>query len=147
MEPPPQESYPHHHQKNGEQETESHLLERARLGCYSSSSLKNFPPEWMTIAFSKQGDEYRVRANFRSGMEFLVQDVRREQPVGPFDIIFCRHLAFTYFDESLQLDVLRAILSRLGPNGVLVTGKQEPLSSEATCLEPYAAHSGVYRRI
>jgi chemotaxis protein methyltransferase CheR len=128
-------------------DADPHLLERARLGCYPSSSLKDFPPEWITIAFSKLGDEYRVRENFRSGIECLLQDIRQEQPAGPFDIILCRHLVFTYFDESLQLDILRTILSRLGPNGILVTGKQEPLHSEATCLEPYAPHSGVYRRI
>ena len=105
-------------------------LSGARLGCYPSSSLKDFPREWVTIAFDRLGDEHRVRTEFRCGMEFLLQDIRQEQPVGPFDIVFCRHLVFTYFDESLQLDILSTILSRLGPNGVLVTGKQEPLRSK-----------------
>lgn len=127
-------------------DVDPHLLERARRGCYCGSSLKDFPPQWMAAAFSQVGDEYRVRDNFRGGMDLLLQDIRREQPAGPFDIVFCRHLAFTYFDESLQLDVLRTILTRLRPSGVLVIGKQEPLPAGATCLEPYSPRTGIYRR-
>ena len=100
----------------------------------------------MTIGLSQSGDEFRVRDEFRNGIEFTIQDIRHEQPAGPFDIIFCRHLTFTYFDEPLQLDVLQEILTRLQPHGLLVIGKQEPLPTGADYLEPYAPHSGVYRR-
>ena len=123
------------------------MLERARRGCYQLSSLKEVPREWMTVALAKSGDEFTVNASFRVGIEFVHQDIRQEQPAGPFDLISCRHLVFTYFAEPLQEQVLAQILTRLRPDGILVTGKQESLPAAAgDDLELVEPHSGIYCR-
>ena len=44
------------------------------------------------------------------------------------------------------MEVMRAMLDRLRPTGVLVTGKQESLPSLIELLEPFAPHSGIYRQ-
>ncbi len=122
------------------------LLRRAHRGCYRLSSVKDFPKEWMTFAFNRSGEEFNVRDLFRGEVEFLRQDIRREQPAGPFDLISCRHLVFTYFDEKLQKDILRQMMARLRPDGILVIGKQEtlppPMNYNLRLVQP---HSGIYR--
>ncbi len=127
-------------------DAEPNMLDRARRGRYQHSNVKDFPNEWMTVAFSKSGEEFSVNARFRDGIELLLQDIRREQPAGPFDVILCRHLVFTYFDEQLQAGVLNQMTDRLRRDGILVIGKQEALPRARNCdlriLEP---HSGIYR--
>lgn len=127
-------------------DADPHMLQRARIGRYPRSSLKDLPRQWLLRAFQECHDEFRVRDEFRSGAEFILQDIRRERPEQVFDIIFCRHLVFTYFDESLQTEILEQLLHRLRAGGVLVTGKQESLPADARGLEPHAAHLGVYWR-
>ena len=48
-------------------------------------------------------------------------------PAGPFDLVLCRNLAFTYFDEEGQRKVLRGIDERLVEGGYLVLGAYESL--------------------
>ena len=123
------------------------LIQRAHGGCYAGSSVKDLPIEWMKLAFSRAEEEFCVRDLFRGGIEFLIQDIRREQPAGPFDLISCRHLVFTYFEEQLQGEVLRQMMARLRPDGVLLIGKQEVLPPSANCdLRIIEPHSGMYRR-
>ncbi len=123
------------------------MLDRARLGCYQPSSLKDLPKQWLAAAFDHRSGALCVRDEYRAGVEFLLQDIRREMPDGPFHLILCRHVAFTYFDESVQRRVLADLVERLVPGGVLVTGKQEPLPPGADGLAEWGTHMGIYRRI
>lgn len=68
-----------------------------------------------------------ARATYDRDIEFLVQDIRREMPDGPFDLILCRNLVFTYFDEALQRELLDRIRERLEPGGYLAVGRKEVL--------------------
>ncbi len=122
-----------------------HMLARARDGRYPSSSLKDFPPAWREKAFAAEADLFCLRAAHRGGIEFRHQDIRAEQPAGTFDLILCRHLAFTYFDEPLQKTILEILLKRLRPHGMLVTGKHEDLGKLSPDVEECYGHSGVYR--
>ena len=94
------------------------MLQRSATGCYPTSSLKDLPQEWIATCFSRVDGEFRVRDEYRSEIEWCEQDIRKEMPTGPFDIIFCRHLVFTYFDETLQEETLCRIAARLRPGGI-----------------------------
>lgn len=122
-----------------------HMLARAKAGRYPLSSFKDFPLEWHTKAFTVDGDLFRLRDEHRRCIDFLQQDIRVEQPAGPFDMIFCRHLAFTYFDDPLQKTVLGWLLNRLSPRGMLVTGKHEDLLKLSGDVAECYDNSGVYR--
>ena len=100
---------------------------RARAACYPASSLKRLPRAWREAAFERRNDGYCLHAAYRHGVEFLRQDIRNEMPEGPFDLILCRNLVFTYFDEAAQRDALRRLLERLCPGGALVIGSHETL--------------------
>jgi chemotaxis protein methyltransferase CheR len=126
-------------------DADEHVVERARRGRYGASSLKDVPPDWLAGPLVQTGEEYEVREALRRQVEFRVQDVRCEMPEGPFDLVLCRNLAFTYFDEPLQREILRRIIERTRAAGVLVAGKQEPLPEPAAGLSPVGRNLGIYR--
>ena len=114
---------------------------------YPHSSLKDFPSEWLASCFTDVNTEYSVRTEYRLGIEWCRQDIREEMPHGVFDLILCRHLAFTYFEDALQIKTLGEIVSRLRPSGILVTGKQEPHLLTMPKLVEVQPRMGMYRRL
>ena len=124
---------------------DEHLLERARIGCYPASALKELPRAWIERAFSRNDGAYCLRDEWRGRVEFRWQDIRAEHPPGEFDLILCRNLAFTYFDKQLQLLTLERLTERVRADGFLVIGRHESLPS-SECLSPLAASLGIYRK-
>jgi chemotaxis protein methyltransferase CheR len=121
------------------------LLDRARVACYTPSSLRELPPGWIDAAFVRQNDEYCLQDPWKSCVEFLQQDIRTHQPSGPFDLVLCRNLAFTYFDEAAQRRIVSRLAEQVGADGFLVVGRHETLPSDAPFV-PYAMGFGIYRR-
>lgn len=128
-------------------DVEQVLLQRCVQSCYSASSLKDFPREWLDIAFRQANSLFCVRDELRRGIEFVKQDVRAELPAGRFHMILCRHVVFTYFDERLQTSILQRMIDCLLLGGVLVTGKQEPLPCEHPALAVLKPKMGIYQKI
>jgi chemotaxis protein methyltransferase CheR len=100
------------------------LIARAERACYPASSLRELPQLWRA-AFAVDGEEHCLRDEFRHGIEFAVQDVRAEMPEGPFDLVLCRNVVFTYFDIRLQRRLSAAMHARLRPNGRIIVGRGE----------------------
>jgi chemotaxis protein methyltransferase CheR len=126
------------------------LLDRAARGEYPRSSVREFPGAWLGAVFEQTreatgAERFRVRARFRAGIEFRLCDIRETLPPGRFDLILCRNLAFTYFDEPLQRDIVRRLAERSVPAGALVLGKHERLPPDGGAFRPWAA--AVYRRL
>ncbi|MEE9197045.1 MAG: CheR family methyltransferase, partial [bacterium] len=126
-------------------DADAHLLSRAGAASYSPSSLKELPGGWRDQAFDPEGKTFRLKDPYREGVEFHLQDIRRETPSGPFDLILCRNLAFTYFGEELQREVLKRILGPLRPGGFLVIGAHEELPGDGEGMEELG--EGVWGRI
>jgi len=101
------------------------LLARAARAVYTESALKELPSSWREGAFEPHGLAWQLRSELRSGVDFRRQDLREDMPDGPFDLILCRNLAFTYFEEALQGETLAALAQRLRPEGALVVGTHE----------------------
>jgi chemotaxis protein methyltransferase CheR len=70
-------------------------------------------------------------------VELERQDLAAELPRRRFDLIFCRNLAFTYFDAERARLVLEGIADRLRPSGALVVGVHERLPQPTTGFEPW----------
>ena len=123
------------------------LLERAEVACYPSGSLRELPREWSLEAFSPTpcGDPC-LQPRFREGLTFLQQDLRARMPDGPFHLVLCRNVAFTYFAPPLQHEVLARLLERLTPEGLLVIGGHESLPEGATGLERAAGALPIFRK-
>jgi chemotaxis protein methyltransferase CheR len=64
---------------------------------------------------------------------------------GPFALILCRNLAFTYFAARLRTRIAGALAARLAPGGVLIVGVDEvPPGSESLGLAALGGVPGVY---
>jgi chemotaxis protein methyltransferase CheR len=112
-------------------EASAALLERAHRAVYPAGALRELPGALAREAFEEAGPaEVRLRDAFRDGVSFQQQDVRREWPAGPFHLVLCRNVAFTYFAPALQARVLAELSSRLAPGGLLVLGKGESLPED-----------------
>ena len=122
------------------------MLQRARQGCYPASSLKELPPAWREAAFVHIGPEYCLQERFRAGIEFSCQDIRTEQPQESFHLVACRYLVFTYFQASLQQQILARITQRLRPDGGLVIGNSETLPNDTPGLTPWLSEQNFFRR-
>ena len=125
-------------------DADANLLRRAGAGVYGAGSLKELPAAWREAAFEPEGELYRLRPRFRAGIAFARQDIRRRMPKGPFDLILCRNLAFTYFDEAGQRRVARRLARRLCPGGVLLLGKHETVPEGCRCFAPPVPRLGIY---
>jgi chemotaxis protein methyltransferase CheR len=126
-------------------DADQHLLARAARACYPRGALRELPREWVERAFVREDGNDCLCPAFRQGVLFLRQDIRSLQPEGPFDLVLCRNLAFTYFDAPLQRRALLDIAARMRPGAVLVIGKDERLP-DTDGFEPTLAGLGVYRK-
>ncbi len=113
-------------------DTDPHLLERAQNGIYPSSVLKDLPDGLAAVAFDEHESEHTLKSAFRANINWLNQDVRHATPEGPFDLVLCRNLAFTYFDKPTQSEVLRRINASTRDGGFLIIGSHERLPAEGS---------------
>lgn len=127
-------------------DADPHMLARARDGIYSHGSLKDIPADWQERAFERQAGLFRLREEFREPVTFQQQDLRGEMPSGKFDLIFCRNLAFTYFNEELQKEILLRLIEKLHPGGRLVLGQHETLPVLPPELAEDQPALGIYAR-
>lgn len=134
-------------------EVQSHMLRRARRGCYPSGTLKHLPRSWIDRAFTydstrnvgKHAEPYVLKPVYRRRITWRKENLRATMPDGPFALILCRNVAFTYFDMSQQRWTLKRLLQRLRPGGVLVLGKHEELPEGKWPLVPIHEHKRIYR--
>ncbi len=80
-------------------------LDRALVACYTGGSLRKLPTAWIGAAFEESDGRFCLRTEFQAGVEFRQQDIRAQLPNETFDLVFCRNLVFTYFEEQLQREV------------------------------------------
>jgi len=140
-----QPRYPQVHLRMVATDADEHLLDRARRAAYPASSLREIPEGWRQVFFSPAGDEFHFRTELVPSVEFRRQDVRAGMPDGPFSLVLCRNLVFTYFSDGLQREVLEKILERMPAGGFLAVGTHErpPLrTGEAVAVR---GHAGVLR--
>lgn len=121
------------------------LLERARIGCFQPGSLKEMPEDLVRRSFEVRDRALCVKNKYRPGVRFTKQDIRKATPAGPFDLVLCRNLVFTYFSEELQRRVLKEIANRLRPNRWLVIGSHETLPDGIEGFYPLPECSSVLK--
>jgi chemotaxis protein methyltransferase CheR len=121
------------------------MLERARRGCYTGGSLRLLPPEWLPLAFREEDGLRCIRDELRRDMTFRREDVRTAMPDGPFDLVSCRNVVFTYFEPELQRTVAERMVGRMVDGGVLLVGCHEAPPDLPT-LSPFAGVRCAYVR-
>jgi chemotaxis protein methyltransferase CheR len=122
------------------------VLHRAAQARYPRSALRDLPAPWRETAFSPEDDELVLLPRFRRGVKFAHHDIRSGPPNGPFDLVLCRYLAFTYFDDIGQRDMARALASVIEPGGALILGNRENPPSDETGFKDWKPRLRVFQR-
>ena len=126
-------------------DAEATLLARAEAARYPRGALKDLPAAYLEAAFTQDSEAFSLRSEFRRDVTFRLEDIRRAQPDGPFDLILCRNLAFTYFAAEQQTAILGSIAARLAAGGYLAIGAHEQLPAGAGDLFQATPKLPVYR--
>jgi len=122
------------------------MLQRALQGCYFFSSLKEIPTSWREAAFLRHKNQFCLKGRYQHCVEFIEQDIRHQLPEGRFELILCRNLVFTYFEETLQREILQRLHACLHEAGGLVLGKHETVSNTmAAGWAPWFKQQAIYR--
>jgi chemotaxis protein methyltransferase CheR len=122
------------------------MFARAHQGRFEATSLRELPSSLIEEAFDRVNNCYCVKPEFRKGIKFLVQDLRTETATGPFDLILCRYVAFTYFAEPLQRQTLLRIFTQLLPGAYLVIGAHERIPDRDFGLTPASDSPQIFQR-
>lgn len=122
------------------------LIARANSARYAIGSLKELAEDQRALAFAKEDGTYRLQPRYRSAVRFVEQDIRQAQPGGRFDLVLCRNLVFTYFDEALQRRLLNRIADRMFPGGALVLGIHERLPANSQGFSAWFEKQRIYRK-
>jgi chemotaxis protein methyltransferase CheR len=122
------------------------VLERARRAAYPRSSLRELTPPERARGFATQGAEHVVRPDIAARVTVARHDLRDPPPDGPFDLVLCRNVAFTYLDEDRRRAVLAHLARALRAGGALVIGLHEALPEPPTGFEPWPGVRAVHRR-
>ena len=122
------------------------MIRRARAAWYGESTLRELPPLWRSRGFVRRGGRCHLRPRFRQPVTVERHDVRDSIPNGPYDLVLCRNLAFTYFELPLQREVAERLALALRPGGALVVGSHERLPEGSGGLTPWCSRLGVFRK-
>ncbi len=127
-------------------DADTNMISRAKEGCYDSGSISGLPPYWRANAFVRERNRFCIRPEEREKVAFLEQDIRVATPEGLFHLVLCRNLAFTYFDDELQNEVLTRLHGKLHDRGVLVVGIREELPTGAAGFHHWPGYRGIYQK-
>ena len=129
--------------------TDANPLMRQRVAdaCYAYSSVKNLPAGWRDAAFIQDAEHYCLKPEYRRFIRFMQQDVRATNPAETFDLVLCRNLVFTYFEEALQRSILERMQNVLRTDGALVIGIHEHLPEEVDGFSAWSARLRIYRKL
>ena len=129
-------------------DSDEHQLDRARAAIYPLGCTKDMPAEIRNVVFEQiDADQLRLKGPYREDVELVLQDLRDDMPDGPFHLILCRNLAFTYFIEETQREILAALRQRLRPGGYLIIGAHEQLPNGETPFDALPHCPSILRRV
>ena len=120
------------------------MVARAQVAEFEPASLKDLPATWVDRGFTPVARGYALRPEIARFVRFEVQDVRAARPQEAFDLVMCRYLAFTYFDEETQRAVGQRLFEATQPGGAIVIGGKEHLPDCG--MQPWYEREGIYRR-
>lgn len=127
-------------------DSERHLLERARKGCYQYGTLKDLPEELIERCFSKNGEVFCLYDKYKAPVIFNLQDIRYKMPEGTFDLMLCRNLVATYYTDSLQRRIFEDIAAHIKEGGYLVLGKEEKFDTLPDTLKIWKQQERIFQK-
>jgi len=94
------------------------------------------PAAWRESAFTESTGRYCLQSAYKRPVLFVEHDVRGPVPATALQLILCRNLVYTYYDEGLQREITQRLIDALQPGGLLVVGSHETLPYDVPGFTP-----------
>lgn len=110
----------------------THVVATARQGLYAMDRAETIPQAYLK-QFCLRGEgpyegQFLIDRSIRKRVDFQCANLMRELPVLPmFDVIFLRNVLI-YFEPGPKAEIVRRVITRLKPQGVLYVGHAESLN-------------------
>lgn len=123
------------------------LLQIARRGIYEGEILDNIPKEFLLKYFEPFGKGQRVKFNIRRMVDFSYLNLLKDKFAFPkCNVIFCRNVLI-YFSKDIQKSIFRKFYDILVPEGFLILGRTEILSSSfRKCFDVSSLRHRIYQK-
>lgn len=123
-------------------------IDKARAGVFAKSSMKEVPQEIREHYFEirKSGNRFDIKAAWKSGIEWKVQDIFSNPAGSAFDMIFLRNNLLTYYKTHLKKEGLKKVLKVLAPDGWLIVGSREKLPPGTSSMQRHNSIPWAYRK-
>jgi len=123
-------------------------IDKARAGVFAKSSMKEVPQEIREHYFEirKSGNRFDIKAAWKSGIEWKVQDIFSNPAGSAFDMIFLRNNLLTYYKTHLKKEGLKKVLKVLAPDGWLIVGSHEKLPPGTSSMQRHNSIPWAYRK-
>lgn len=108
------------------------VLEKAKVGLYSASSLANLPQEFKNKYFTSVGNSYKISDEIKKCVEFRQHNLLKDAYPTGCHLIVCRNVVI-YFTEEAKEEIYRKFNSSLVPNGILFVGSTEQIINYKEC--------------
>lgn len=121
------------------------VLESAKKGVYSSYSIRNIPPNYLSKYFNKNGESYILSSEIKRDVQFRninLIDEKSTRTIKNVDVIFCRNV-FIYFDDKAKKKVVSHLYDSLKQNGYLFIGTSESLHNITRAFVPVVINNVV----
>ena len=127
-------------------DSDERCLLRAEKRRYPASSFREMPLRLRQKYCINEGGTFCLPQHFFSRIHWVEHNLTWETPFPENHLIFCRNLVYTYFTDSLQLEITRRFHQSLEPRGFLVVGRKDRLPPGTEELFRLAEHP-VYERV
>ena len=104
-------------------------LERARIGVYGRSSLKEVPERYLAAYFERKAGStlFSVRDSQKKGIAWQRHNLLLDPPGACFHLVFLRNNLLTYYQEEIERPAFRRVTDCLLEGGFLIIGSHEKL--------------------
>lgn len=128
------------------------ILRAARAATYETSKTTDIEDELEPLDdyatyIDRQEDNFSVREQVKSMVEFEQHDLIRGDPKRDFDLVFCRNLLI-YIDSEYKVPIFETIRNSLREGGYLMIGMTETLPSACRdSFDPVDKQHRIYRKV
>lgn len=120
-------------------------IQKARLGVFADSAMREMSDERKRRYFSKTDNGYRISKTVRDLCVFVKHDLGRDPPFSRLDLVSCRNVLI-YFDQPLQKRILLTFHYALSQPGFLVLGRAENISGFSQLFSPTDKSNKIFAR-
>ena len=126
-------------------DVDQQALATARYGSYSGKAVSPIPADLLNRYFDRLDDRFIFNKDLRRAMIFGRHDLVQDAPISRVDLLTCRN-TLMYFNSETQARVLGHFYYALNPEGYLILGKAEMMTSHSKAFTPLELRRRIFAK-